>query len=140
MQQGDQEFREKNQLTDGIIGACIAVHRALGPGLLESAYEHCLARELELRGLPFRRQVAVEIHYEGTLVDCGYRIDLLVCDEIVVELKSVEQLQPIHVAQVVTYLKLGRYPTGLLVNFNVTSLRHGLRRLTRRDLNSPRSP
>ena len=129
MQQGDQEFREKNPLTDQIIGACITVHRALGPGLLESAYEHCLARELALRHVPFRRQVAIDIDYCGQLVDCAYRIDLLVADEVVVELKSVDHIQPLHVAQVLTYLRLGRYPIGLLVNFNVTSLRHGLRRV-----------
>ena len=132
MQQGDQEFREKHPLTDQIIGGCIAVHRALGPGLLESAYEHCLAIELERRGLSFRRQVPVGFEYEGIAVDCGYRIDILVCGEVVVELKSIERLEPIHVAQVLTYLKLGRYPVGLLVNFNMTSLRQGLRRLTLR--------
>jgi len=132
MQQGDQEFRENNLLTEQIIGGCIAVHRALGPGLLESAYEHCLARELELRGLSFRRQVPVGFEYEGVAVDCGYRIDILVCDQIVIELKSIEHLEPIHSAQVLTYLKLGRYPIGLLINFNHTSLRHGLRRLTLR--------
>jgi GxxExxY protein len=132
MQQGDQEFREKNLLTDQIIGGCIAVHRALGPGLLESAYEHCLARELELRGLSFRRQVAVGFEYEGIAVDCGYRIDLLVNDQVVIELKSIERLETINVAQVLTYLKLGRFPIGLLVNFNMASLRQGLRRLTLR--------
>ena len=132
MQQGDQGVQGDFLLTEDIIAACIEVHRALGPGLLESAYEHCLVRELEFRGIPFRRQVDVGIHYRGTPVDCGYRIDVLVRDEIVIELKSVEQLKPIHVAQVLTYLRLGGYRLALLVNFNVTSLRHGLRRLTLR--------
>lgn len=132
MQQGDQEFRSNNLLTEQIIGACIEVHRTLGPGLLESAYEQCLCRELELRELPFRRQVTVPIEYKGTLVDCAYRIDVLVQREVVVELKSLDRLEPIHLAQVLTYLKIGRYPIGLLVNFNVPSLRLGIRRLTLR--------
>lgn len=132
MQQGDQEFRENNPLTERIIGACIAVHRALGPGLLESAYEHCLAVELGNHGLGFRRQVAVDVEYCGTLVDCAYRLDFLVHEEVVIELKAVAHLEPLHVAQLLTYLRLGHYPIGLLVNFNVTSLRQGLRRLTLR--------
>lgn len=135
MQQGDHEFRENNPPTEQIIGACISVHKALGPGLLESAYEHCLARELELRGLPFRRQVAVGFEYQGTRVDCGYRIDVLVSDRVIVELKSIAHVEPIHVAQVLTYLTLGGYPIGLIVNFNVTSLRQGLRRLELRPNN-----
>ena len=132
MQQGDQEFRSNNPLTEQIIGGCIAVHRALGPGLLESAYEHCLARELELRGLPFQRQVPFGIEYRGTVVDCGYRVDLVVCGQVIVELKAIDHIEPVHLAQVLTYLKLGGFPIGLLVNFNVPSLRQGLRRLTLR--------
>ena len=104
----------------------------MGPGLLESAYEHCLCRELEWRGIPFRRQVEVGIQYRDTVLDCGYRIDVLVDDHIVVELKSVDTLQPIHIAQVLTYLRLAGYPLALLVNFNVTSLRQGIRRLALR--------
>ena len=100
--------------------------------MLESAYEHCLARELAFRGIPFQRQREINIEYRGEVVDCGYRIDLLVADRVVVELKTVERILPLHVAQVLTYLKLGNYPTALLVNFNVTSLRQGLRRLTLR--------
>lgn len=132
MQQGDQEFRSNNPLTEQIIGSCIAVHRALGPGLLESAYEHCLVRELELRGLRFQRQVPFGVEYRGTRVDCGYRIDLIVCDTVVVELKAIDRIEPVHLAQVLTYLKLGGFPIGLLVNFNVPSLRQGIRRLTLR--------
>jgi len=117
MQQGDQRDQGEDLLTEQIIGGCIAVHRALGPGLLESAYEHCLARELAFRGIPFRRQAELAIEYRGDVVDCGYRVDLLVADRVVVELKS------------------GNYPIALLVNFNVTSLRQGLRRLTLRPTN-----
>jgi GxxExxY protein len=135
MQQGDQEFR-RNDLTGRVIGACITVHRALGPGLLESAYEQCLCRELELLKVPFRRQVPIRIDYKGALVDCAYRVDLVVDGQLAIELKSVDQIDTIHLAQVLTYLKLGRYPFGLLVNFNVSSLRHGLRRLTLRAHNN----
>jgi GxxExxY protein len=132
MQQGDQGVQGDDLLTEQIIGGCIAVHRALGPGLLESAYEHCLAQELGFRAIPFRRQVEIGIEYRGSTLDCGYRIDFLIADRIVLELKSVEHLQPIHVAQVLTYLRLGGYSLALLINFNVTSLRQGLRRLALR--------
>lgn len=132
MQQGDQEFRSNNPLTERIIGACIEVHRALGPGLLESAYEQCVCRELELGGLSFRRQVQVGFDYKGATVDWAYRIDILVEEQVIIELKSIERLEPVHQAQVMTYLKIGRYPIGLLINFNVPSLRHGIRRLTLR--------
>jgi GxxExxY protein len=132
MQQGDQEFRSNNPLTESILGACIEVHRTLGPGLLESAYEECVCRELQLRGLHFRRQVQVGFDYKGAPVDWGYRIDILVEEQVIVELKSIERLEPVHQAQVLTYLKIGRYPIGLLINFNVPSLRQGIRRLTLR--------
>ena len=132
MEQRDQEIRRaEDPVTEKIIGACIEVHRLLGPGLVESAYEQCLCRELGLRGLPFRRQVPLPVEYKGVLLDCGYRIDVLVHESVVIELKAVDQLLSVHLAQVLTYLKLGGYPTGLLVNFNVTALRRGLRRLTR---------
>ena len=98
--------------------------------LLESAYEQCLCRELALREIPFRRQVPLPVEYKGTVLDCGYRIDV-VAENVVVELKAVDHLQPVHLAQVLTYLKLGGYPTGLLVNFNVAVLKRGLRRLAR---------
>ncbi len=123
--------------TNGVIGALIEVHRALGPGLLESAYEACLCTELSLRRLPFVRQRALPIEYKGRRLECGYRIDLVVDDRILLELKTVERLLPIHEAQVVTYLRLARLPVGLLVNFNVVVLRSGLRRLTRTVPGSP---
>ncbi len=109
----------------------IRVHRALGPGLLESAYEACVCRELEILGSRFRRQVPVL--YRGMEIDCAYRIDVLVEERILIELKAVEALKPIHAAQVITYLKLARVPVGLLVNFNVPSLRNGLRRFSLRE-------
>ena len=116
--------------SDTVIGACIEVHRHLGPGLLESTYEHCLCHELTLRGIGFRRQVPVPLSYKGLSLDCGYRLDLLVEPQILVELKAVERLLPIHEAQALTYLKLTGLKTALLVNFNVPVLRLGLRRLT----------
>src|SRR6266550_6217782 len=131
MEQRVQEFRRTDDpVTEQIIGACIEVHRLLGPGLLESAYQQCLCRELALREIPFRRQVPLPVEYKGTVLDCGYRIDV-VAQNVVVELKAVDHLQPVHLAQVLTYLKLGGYPTGLLVNFNVAVLKRGLRRLAR---------
>jgi GxxExxY protein len=126
---------DKNGFTDGssdVIGACIEVHRHLGPGLLESTYEHCLAHELTLRRIPFQRQLVLPVRYKGEHLDCGYRIDFIVRDTILVEIKAVERLQLIHTAQVLTYLKLTGLGTGLLVNFNVPVLKHGLRRLTQK--------
>jgi GxxExxY protein len=120
---------EVNKLTSEIIGSAIEVHKILGPGLLESAYEECLCRELALRNIPFERQLELPIQYKGTRLDCGYRIDLLIAKSIVVEIKSVETLLPIHQAQVLTYLRLGKWPVGLLVNFNVHLLKHGIKRL-----------
>ena len=113
-----------------VIGACIEVHRHLGPGLLESAYEHCVAHELGLRGLRFERQQAVPLQYKGTSLDCGYRLDLVVEDALVVEVKCVDRLLPIHEAQLLTYLRLTGLQTGLLVNFRASVLKHGLRRMT----------
>lgn len=126
--------------TDRIIGALIEVHRQLGPGLLESAYEACLCAELKLRGIPFARQVPLPIRYKGIRVDCGYRIDLVVDNQVLVELKTVERLLPIHEAQVITYLRLAQLPVGLLANFNVLAMKRGLRRLTRESPNPSRSP
>ena len=117
-----------DELTSQVIGSAIEVHRALGPGLLESAYEACLCHELRLRQIPFARQRAVDVQYKGTAVDCGYRIDLLIDDRLVVEVKAVERLLPIHKAQLISYLKLGGWPVGLLINFNVQQLRHGIQR------------
>jgi GxxExxY protein len=119
---------ELGELTEGIIGAAIEVHRVLGPGLLESAYEECLCRELSLRGLAFQRQVVLPVAYKGVQLDCGYRLDLLVADQVVVELKSVDRLDDIHAAQLLTYLRLSRRKVGLLINFNVPLLRQGILR------------
>jgi len=116
-------------LAETIIGSAIDVHRALGPGLLESAYDACLAHELTLRGVPYRRQVPVPVPFKGLRLDCGYRVDFLVDDAIIVELKSVEHVLPIHQAQVITYLNLLQVSQALLINFNVTRLVDGLRNL-----------
>ena len=112
-----------------MIGAAIEVHRQLGPGLLESAYEACLAYELAQRGLDAWRQVELPVVYKGAKVDCGYRIDLLVGNEVVVEVKSVQALLPVHESQLLSYLKLSGRRVGLLINFNVEILKLGLRRL-----------
>jgi GxxExxY protein len=128
-------------LTERVIGACIEVHRALGPGLLESVYETCLAHELSLRGIRHARQVPVPVVYRGLPLDCGFRMDLLVEGILVVELKAVEKLLPVHLSQVVTYLKLSKIDVGLLVNFNVPRLVDGIRRLTgRKKIGSPSLP
>ncbi|MCL5961068.1 MAG: GxxExxY protein [Chloroflexi bacterium] len=116
-------------LSSQVIGAAIEVHRLLGPGLLESAYEECLTRELTLRDVPFQRQVPLPVEYKGTLVDCAYRLDLLVADLVIVELKTVEKLEAIHDAQLLTYLRLKGLWLGLLINFSVPVLRHGIKRL-----------
>jgi len=118
-----------NQITENVIGAEIENHRALGPGLLESTYEACLAYELMQRELKIERQKDLPVTYRGVHLDCGYRIDLLVQDLVIVELKAVEKLQAIHEAQLLSYLKLSGAPVGLLLNFNVTELRRGIRRL-----------
>ena len=118
-----------NALTGQIIGAAIEVHKALGPGLLESAYEECLCRELDLREIQYKRQQAVPIEYKGVKLDCGYRIDVLVRDLVILELKSVECLEPIHEAQLLTYLKLTGLKVGLLINFNVPVLKEGIKRM-----------
>ncbi len=116
-------------MSENVIGAAIEVHRALGPGLLESAYEECLCHELSVRGLSFKRQVDLPVTYKGIRLDCGYRLDIVVEHQLVLELKSVEALLPIHDAQLLTYLKLSGVATGLLMNFNVPVLRNGLRRM-----------
>lgn len=116
-------------ITGTIIGAAITVHRELGPGLLESSYETCMALELARRGLPYERQKAIPIRYRGIAIESAYRVDFLVAGTVILELKSIEKLEHIHTAQVLTYLKLSGCPVGLLINFNVTSLRTGIRRL-----------
>jgi GxxExxY protein len=118
-----------NELTETVIGSAIEVHRALGPGLLESAYVECLCRELSLRGLSFVRELPLPLEYKGIRLDCGYRIDLLVADRLVVEVKAVEKLIPVHEAQLLTYLRLGGWKIGLLINFNHPVLKQGIRRL-----------
>jgi GxxExxY protein len=118
-----------NDLTGQIIGAAIEVHKALGPGLLESAYEECLCRELVLRNIPFERQKEVPIEYKGCKLDCGYRLDLVANNQIVLELKAVTRIEPIHEAQLITYMRLTGINLGLLLNFNVPALKDGIRRL-----------
>ena len=117
-----------NHVTEAIIGAAIEVHRELGPGLLESAYEACLVYELEARGLRVERQRSQPVIYKAIRIDCGYRIDLLVEDVVIVELKAVEQVKPIHEAQLLSYVKLSCRTVGLLINFNVKLLKDGIRR------------
>ncbi len=119
---------EQDSRTEPIIGAAIEVHKQLGPGLLESTYEECLCHELHLRGIQFRRQIDLPVTYKGLKLDCGYRLDLVVEDTVVVELKAVEQLLPVHEAQLLTYLRLAGKPVGLLINFNVPLLKDGIRR------------
>jgi GxxExxY protein len=119
---------ENEQLTEQVIGAAIEVHRILGPGLLESVYERCLSRELEMRGVAHQRQVLVPVIYKGQIIDCDLRMDIALSG-LVVELKSVEKILPIHEAQLLTYLKLSGNKVGLLLNFNVPKLRDGLKRM-----------
>ncbi len=131
--QEHQDHQESTKALDAVARAIVdsglKVHRVLGPGLLESAYEHCLAHELTARGLSVARQIALPIVYEGTPLDAGYRIDLLVEDAVIVEIKAVQELTRLHEAQVLTYLKLSGRRLGLLMNFNVTLFKDGLRRL-----------
>jgi len=117
-----------NNISKNIIGAAIEVHKVLGPGLLESAYEECLCRELALRGVQYTRQLSIPIEYKNTKIDCGYRLDVLVEDSIVVEIKVVDKLTKIHEAQLLTYLRLGGWRVGLLVNFNELRLVDGIKR------------
>jgi GxxExxY protein len=119
---------QMNDLTQAVIGAAMEVHRSLGAGLLESAYQQCLCRELEIRGIPFECERALPLEYKGVRCECGYRLDLLIAGALVVEVKSVEALAPIHEAQLLTYLRLGGWRVGLLINFNVPILKQGLRR------------
>src|SRR5437763_10523474 len=126
---GGTETRRKlilEDLTQEIIGAAIEVHKQLGPGLLESAYEECLCHELHLRGMSFTRQVPLPLEYKGVKLDCEYKIDLLVENSVVLELKSIEAMLPIHDAQLLTYLRLAQKRVGLLINFNVAMLIKGI--------------
>lgn len=121
-------FKAEN-LTKGIIGSAIEVHRALGPGLLESAYEQCFCYELDLKSIKYQRQVILPIEYKGHHLDCGYRIDVIVEDTVVVELKVVEKVLPVHKAQLLTYMKLSNKSVGLLLNFHEAVLKDGIIRL-----------
>jgi GxxExxY protein len=116
----------EGELTEEIIGAAVAIHRELGPGLLESADQACMCRELSLRAIPFRPQVDLPVQYKGLLLGCGYRIDLVVNERVVVELKSVERFSSIHESQLLTYLRFSKLRVGLLINFNVPVLRKGV--------------
>jgi GxxExxY protein len=122
---------ERAPLTAKVIGCAIEVHRALGPGLLESTYEQCLAREFGLQGIAFQLQVPLPVQYKGIQLDCGYRVDVLVDRQLILELKAVEEIKGIHEAQLLTYMKLAGIRTGLLINFNVEVLKDGIRRFRR---------
>lgn len=117
-----------NKLTESVIASAIEVHKALGPGMLESVYEECLCKELSLRKIKFTRQQPVPVEYKNTKLECGYRLDLLVEDTVVIEVKSIQKLAPIHEAQLLSYLRLGEWQVGLLINFNVLRLKDGIRR------------
>ena len=119
----------KDPVTGEVLAAAIDVHRALGPGLLESAHQACLEQELSERGVPFQSQVDLPVEYKGRRMDCGYRLDFIVRDQVIVEIKAVESLAPIHEAQLLTYLRLSRIERGLLLNFNAAYLRNGVKRL-----------
>lgn len=116
-------------LTEKVTGAAIEVHRHMGPSLLESAYEECLCHELSMQGLEFQRQKCVPVVYKNKQLDCGFRIDLFIQDELILEIKALEKLLPIHEAQVLTYMKLTDVKIGLLINFNVRLLKMGIKRL-----------
>jgi len=124
----DTMLYEKD-LTGQIIGAAIEVHRELGPGLLEYAYQACLAREFSLRGLPFEQEKPLPVEYKGVRLDCGYRLDFIVAGKVVVELKAVDAIHKVHEAQLLTYLKLTGCRVGLLINFNVPVLKDGIKRM-----------
>ena len=125
----EMQGREFDELSHRVIGCALEVHRLLGPGLLESTYEQCLAHELRQAGIPFRLQAPLPVEYKGVHLDCGYRVDLLVDDRLILELKAVDRLAPIHEAQLLTYLKLAGIKTGLLINFNVKRLKDGIKRM-----------
>lgn len=136
MNDGETEaLRQRlNELSRKVIGACIEIHRELGPGLLESAYEECLAYELTLAGLHFERQKPLPVRYKEVELDCGYRLDFVVEGALIVELKAVAEHHPIHEAQLLTYLKLDKKSLGLLINFNVPVLKQGVKRVVCGDL------
>jgi GxxExxY protein len=123
----NNDMAKFSELSHRVIGCAIEVHRELGPGLLESTYEQCLAHELGLKGISYKIQHPLPVKYKGVVLECGYRIDLLVEDEIILELKSVDELKGIHEAQLLTYMKLAGIKQGFLINFNVQRLKQGLR-------------
>ncbi|MGC2236679.1 MAG: GxxExxY protein [Pyrinomonadaceae bacterium] len=129
MNHRDTETQRLNEITEKIIGSAISVHRVLGPGLLESAYEECVCYELAQANLKFERQVPLPVIYKGVKLDCGYRMDLVVGDLVIVELKAVENIIPVHEAQLLSYLKLANKPVGLLMNFHVSVLKNGIKRI-----------
>jgi GxxExxY protein len=129
MEQRAAEQPMTDELTRVVIAACIEVHRHLGPGLLESAYERCVCHELTLRGIRFERQRSIPLTYKGLQLDCGYRADVIIEESLLLEIKAVDHLLPVHQAQVITHLKLTGLTTGLLVNFHVSVLKDGVRRL-----------
>jgi len=120
---------EFDKLSNRVIGCALEVHRHLGPGLLESTYEQCLAHELKMSGIPFKLQYPLPVEYKGIKLDCGYRIDMLIDDAIIVELKSLDKILPIHQAQLLTYMKLSSISIGLLINFNVKLIKTGIKRM-----------
>ncbi len=129
MNRGDAETQRLNRVTENVIGASIEVHKALGPGLLESVYEECLCQEFRQRNVQFERQKPLPVVYKGLRLDCGFRLDIVVERKVVLELKAVEALLPVHEAQLLTYLKLSGMTLGLLINFNVPVLKQGLKRI-----------
>ncbi len=118
-----------DEVSNRVIGCAIEVHRNLGPGLLESTYEQCLVHELKINDIPFKIQWPLPVEYKGIKLDCGYRIDICVDDDIILELKSVDKILPIHEAQLLTYMKLAQIKIGLLMNFNVKFMRNGIKRM-----------
>lgn len=131
-----EQIAKTNALSEQIIGAAIEVHRERGPGLLESAYEACLSHELDLRGIAHKCQIGLPVRYKGVELDAGYRIDMFVDDKVVVELKTVEKLDDVHKAQLLTYLKLSGCWLGLLLNFHVPYLKHGIIRMVNGEFRS----
>jgi GxxExxY protein len=125
----ENQNKESDPLTHSIIGAAIEVHRGLGPGLLENTYEKCLLYELRLQGIKVKAQEPLPVFYKDVMLDCGYRLDLIVEDKVIIEIKSVRELAPIHEAQLLSYLKLSNCRKGLLINFNVKMLKDGVKRL-----------
>ena len=122
------EVMNRDLFTEKILGCAIEVHRSLGPGLLESTYQQCLAREFSLNEIPFQLEKPIPVEYKGIQLDCGYRVDVLVDERLILELKAVEEVRGIHTAQLLTYMKLAKKETGLLINFNVRKLVDGVRR------------